>query len=62
MGLATAIASIEDEASLPPAQEILESVNAVVDLRFGRFAEALEAANPAEALALEFGEVLPFLP
>jgi hypothetical protein len=62
MGLATAIASIEDEASLPPAPEILESVNAVVDLRFGRFAEALEAANPAEALALEFGEVLPFLP
>ncbi len=61
LGLATAIASVEDVASSQP-QDILESASSVVDLRFSRFAEALEAQNPAEALRLEFDEVLPFLP
>jgi hypothetical protein len=62
LGLATAIASLHDEAELPPASEILESANAVVDVRFERFAAALEGEDPAGALALEFEEVLPFLP
>jgi len=62
MGLATAIASVRDEAALPETHEVIESANMVVDLRFGRFAGALESDQPEEALALEFGEVLPFLP
>ena len=62
LGLATAIASAQDGAALPSAPEILDSVSSVVDLRFSRFAEALEAERPEEALAREFGEVLPFLP
>ena len=61
-GLATAIASVLDPAALPRAAEIDESVTAVVDVRFGRFAAALEAEEPVEALAQEFNEVLPFLP
>jgi hypothetical protein len=62
LGLSTAIASLHDQAELPAASEILESANAVVDVRFERFATALEADDPAGALALEFEEVLPFLP
>ena len=62
LGLATAIASAQDGAALPSAPEILDSASSVVDLRFSRFAEALEAERPEEALAREFGEVLPFLP
>ena len=62
IGLSTAIASVHEPAELPSGKEILESVNAVVDLRFERFAAALEAEEPVGALALEFGEVLPFLP
>ena len=62
LGLATAIMSTGDESELPEADEIMDSVKAVVDLRFARFAEALAAERPEDALALEFGEVLPFLP
>jgi hypothetical protein len=62
LGLAMAIVSVQDEAGAPQARDIVESANSVVDLRFQRFAEALEAERPAEALAREFGEVLPFLP
>jgi hypothetical protein len=61
LGLATAIASVaEEEAS--SRQEMVDSAASVVDLRFQRFAEALEADDPAERLAREFDEVLPFLP
>jgi hypothetical protein len=62
IGLATAIASVHEEAELPSAAEILESANAVVDVRFGRFAASFEADDPVEALAFEFNEVLPLLP
>ncbi|MFI5015060.1 MAG: hypothetical protein ACHQAY_22220 [Hyphomicrobiales bacterium] len=61
-GLATAIASVQDEAELPASAEIIESAQAVVDVRFGRFSAALEADEPTEALAFEFDEILPFLP
>ena len=62
-GLSTAIASLQDEAALPSvAAEIVESANAVADLRFARFAAALEAGDPVEALTFEFNTVLPFLP
>jgi hypothetical protein len=62
-GLSTAIASLQDEAGSPAsAAEIVESANAIVDIRFARFAAALEADDPVEALATEFNEVLPFLP
>jgi hypothetical protein len=62
LGLATAIASVSEEAADAEAVDILASANSVVDLRFQRFAEAFEAEDPAEALAREFDEVLPFLP
>jgi len=62
LGLATAIASVNEPGTLPAAAEIVASANAVVDLRFGRFVAALEAEDPVEALVLEFEEVLPFLP
>jgi hypothetical protein len=61
LGLATAIASVAEEAAAS-RQEIVDSAASVVDLRFQRFAEALEADDPAERLAREFDEVLPFLP
>jgi hypothetical protein len=62
IGLSTAIASTHEQAELPAGSEILESANAVVDVRFERFATALEAEDPVAALTVEFAEVLPFLP
>ena len=62
-GFRAAIASLQDEAALPSiAAEIVESANAVADVRFARFAAALEAGDPVEALNFEFNAVLPFLP
>jgi hypothetical protein len=62
LGLATAVASVQHEIGALQARDILDSANSVVDLRFQRFSEALEARAPGEALVREFDEVLPFLP
>lgn len=62
-GLSTAIASLQEESASPASSpEIVESAVAITDVRFTRFAAALEARDPVEALAAEFNEVLPFLP
>jgi hypothetical protein len=60
-GLSTAIASLQEDSSAT-SPEIVESARAITDVRFTRFAAALEAGDPVEALAAEFNEVLPFLP
>jgi hypothetical protein len=62
LGLATAIASTTKDVSGSQPRDIIESANSVVDLRFPRFAEALQSEKPVEALTREFDEVLPFLP
>jgi hypothetical protein len=62
-GLSTAIASLQEECDVPvTSAEIVESARAITDVRFARFAAALEASDPIGALAAEFHEVLPFLP
>ena len=62
-GLSTAIASLQEECAFEATSaEIVESARAITDVRFTRFAAALEARDPVEALAAEFNEVLPFLP
>jgi hypothetical protein len=62
LGLATAIASVKREVTDTRGADVVDSANSVVDLRFQRFADALDAETPTEALAREFEEVLPFLP
>jgi hypothetical protein len=62
IGLATAIASVREAAELPAPSEIVGSAAAVAEVRLDRFAAALDAADPVEALARQFEEVLPVLP
>lgn len=61
VGLAIAVASL-NPTSGQDSDAVLESVDSVVDARFGRFQQAMTSKTPIPSLAKEFKAILPFLP